>query len=167
MCSPLAGVSSLRSLHLHGYAIVLPHKSASIARAIGGLTQLHSLTLDYDFPTQQLDQSCWTRMLAPLTGLTRLAIACHNLSDIIVTSQQLGALQSLACQGFTDREFGAVPGDNSKWCTWVSQRSQLTHLELVASPEQISGTVGDLRWLCSNQRCCQHQTSCLLWLLAR
>jgi hypothetical protein len=127
--------------------MVLPLRSATIARTIGGLTQLHSLTLDHHFPSQRLklDQTCWIRMLAPLTGLTRLAIVGHHLSDIIVTSQQLSGLQSLVCQGFTDQQLGAVPGDNGKWYNWVAQRNQLTHLKLVASPEQISGTVGALR----------------------
>jgi hypothetical protein len=138
--------------------MVLPLKSACIARTIGALTQLRSLTLDHHFPNRQLevDQTCWIRMLAPLTELTRLAIVGHGLSGIIVTSQHLSALQSLVCQGFTDQQFGAVPGDDSKWYNWVAQRSQLTHLKLVASPEQISGTVGDLRCFCDTQHCCQH-----------
>jgi hypothetical protein len=85
-------------------------------------------------------------MVAPLTGLSRLAVTSHDMSNVIVTRQQLSALQSLVCEGLTELAYDAVPGDNSKWYSWVAQRSQLTHLKLVADRWQISGLVSSTKW---------------------
>jgi hypothetical protein len=133
-------MASLRELHLRGGATLLALSSPCVARTVGSLTQLRSLSLQDCLSSLDGEETEWQQLVAPLTGLTCLKDQ-HNMAATDVGPQELTAVQELECFEYV-RRFYASPED--VWYACMAQRSHFTSLKVHAQPEHICGSVGPI-----------------------